>query len=130
MVAASLGHQIKWRGGQPLDRFVTETLHAENTQACEEGEDLVAWCPDPHWELHPAHKDAGSTVVRRANEEGYRVGTYSTSMNVPYLEELRHAESLEKRRVLDKCFPSQNTLWQYDHRYFLFEGRVEWNPPV
>lgn len=84
--------------------------------------------PDPHWENHPAHKYLGSLVADMCRRYGMRFGTYSTDMNVPYLRELQKPE--EKKQMLDFCFPSQKSLWEYDHKYFLFEGICEWNPHV
>lgn len=89
----------------------------------------VWWAPDPHWELHPFHKDVGARVRAECARFGRRFGTYSTNMNAPYIRELDINEMSEKKDAL-RSYPSQASLWEHDHRYFLFEGRVEWNPPV
>ena len=90
----------------------------------------VCWAPDPQWEWHPLHKVVGTLVREACTHTQTRYGTYSTNMNVPYLKTLTARESYHKRDVLDNCYPSQQSLWCTDHRYFLFEGRVEWNPPA
>lgn len=89
---------------------------------------ITLWAPDPHWELHPLHKLVGSHVHAVALRAGVRFGTYSTNMNAPYLGQIADPE--HKRAALDKYYPSQQSLWEHDHRYFLFEGRALWNPPV
>lgn len=99
--------------------FVRRTLSALTT---------LVLAPDPHWEKHPAHKKLGTLVQGICKEKRIRFGTYSTDMNVPYLRELEKPD--DKKMVLNKFFPSQNSLWEYDHKYFLFEGVSEWNPSV
>lgn len=84
--------------------------------------------PDPHWELHPSHKELGGVINTCCQGAGIRFGTYSTNMNVPYLQELGIAERKEKMNMLNDRFPSQSDMWKYDHKYFLFEGICEWNP--
>lgn len=85
----------------------------------------IIWAPDPHWELHPLHKEVGSlarSACRRANR---RFGVYSTSMNAPYLRELSTHQAGLKKEALDSIYPSQASLWATDHRYWLFEGTCE-----
>lgn len=106
------------------------TSHAVYVFIGETEGDVICWAPDSHWEQHPAHKDMGARVQGACRILGVRFGTYSTNMNVPYLQELSIQEQVQKRNALNMVYPSQRSLWENDHRYFLFEGRAEWNPPV
>lgn len=90
----------------------------------------VFWAPDPHWELHPYHKFVGTAVHLACLRNQKQFGTYSTSMNAPYLTTLSEAERKMKLEALEECYPSQRSLWLHDHRYILFEGRALWNPPA
>jgi hypothetical protein len=94
--------------------------------------DCTFLAPDPHWEPHPFHKRVGGLVHRAVERWGEmrRFVTYSTAMNTPYIRELPSPSSIAKRVLLDELYPSQADLWRYDHRYFLFEGKSEWNPPL
>ena len=89
------------------------------------GNDTIVWAPDPHWEQHPLHKALGAMVVEACRGAELQFGSYSTNMNVPYLHELSKEQKVEKRNALT-YFPSQQDLWHYDHKYFLFEGRSLW----
>lgn len=92
--------------------------------------DGICWAPDPHWELHPLHKLVGILVRETCASQGVRFGTYSTNMNAPYIRALTPARQAGKRVAMESLYPSQRELWKSDHKYFLFEGRAEWNPPV
>jgi len=90
---------------------------------------LKVYAPDFYFETHPAHRALGCALW---NEVGpivdKRFFVYSTNMNVPYLRELDEKDARIKRAALDKYFPSQSSLWDHDHRYFLFEGIAQWDP--
>lgn len=79
--------------------------------------------PDPIYETHPAHRRWGMMGEMMARD-GYNVIFYSTLMNAPYIHEVRLP--LEKLKVLHEVYHSQESLWQYDHKYYLFEGRCKW----
>ena len=79
--------------------------------------------PDPIYELHPLHRSwgfMGEQMVRN----GFDVTFYSTNMNAPYISEI--AEPEKKRELLEKVYPDQKSLWEFDHKYFLFEGYCKW----
>ena len=79
--------------------------------------------PDPIYETHPDHRkwgNVGEQMLRR----GFDIIFYSINMNVPYIHKVDYPES--KKEHLNKIYASQSSLWQFDHRYFLFEGRVKW----
>jgi hypothetical protein len=95
-----------------------------------ETNDQIILAPDPHWELHPVHKAVGAEALALARTMCCRFISYSTNMNVPYLRELNAFDRHQKKQMLDQAFPSQASLWAYDHRYFLFEGLCEWDPRV
>ena len=62
----------------------------------------------------------GETLLR----DGYNVIFYSTSMNAPYLHEV--IDSTQKEILLNNVYPSQKSLWEYEKKYILFEGRNQW----
>ena len=70
---------------------------------------------------HPLHK----TVSRIGFDMFIKVGFYSIDMNTEYTRVLPlHLQKL-KQGLLDKYYPSQKSLWEYNWKYFLFEGIVE-----
>jgi len=79
--------------------------------------------PDPYFEVHPAHRKWGA-IGERMLRMGYDVIFYSTQMSAPYIHEVK--ESDKKMDLLNMIYSSQKSLWEYDHRYFLFEGRCQW----
>ena len=79
--------------------------------------------PDPIYELHPEHRSWGSMGEQLARE-GFDVIFYSTNMNAPYIHEVPNPEA--KRELLEKVYPDQKSLWEFDHKYFLFEGYNKW----
>jgi len=79
--------------------------------------------PDPIYELHPAHRAWGFMGEQLARN-GFDVVFYSTNMNAPYIHEVPKPD--EKRELLEKVYPDQGNLWEYDHKYFLFEGYSKW----
>jgi len=79
--------------------------------------------PDPIYEVHPLHRDWGCFGEKLARN-GYDVIFYSTNMNAPYIHECKNKD--EKRTLLDSVYQSQKGLWQFDNRYFLFEGYCKW----
>jgi len=85
--------------------------------------DPVFLFPDPFNELHPKHKYLGAKGLEFFRE-GRNVLFYTTSMNTTYLRETIYAE--KKRDLLNRFYPEKSTLWEYDHKYFLFEGQVRY----
>lgn len=83
------------------------------------------WAPDNAWDHHPLHKLVGTFTRHACRAHTKRFGTYSVDMNTPYLRELPDKDKATKLNALETCYPSQASLWQSDHKYFLFEGRVE-----
>lgn len=81
------------------------------------------YMPDPIYELHPKHRWLGQIGESMARV-GYNVIFYTTNMNAPYIHEC--IDSVGKRELLNLVYPSQEELWKYDHKYFLFEGRCKW----
>lgn len=79
--------------------------------------------PDPIYETHPVHREWGSFGEKLARRK-FDVVFYSTNMNAPYIHECKNAD--EKQALLVDIYPSQSQLWEYDHKYFLFEGRCKW----
>lgn len=79
--------------------------------------------PDPHYEEHPLHRRFGLEGYKLL-EEKYPVIFYTTNMKPPYIHEVKDTE--DKRTLLDKFYPSQNSLWMFDKKYFLFEGYCQY----
>ena len=79
--------------------------------------------PDPSYELHPSHRAWGFMGEQMARG-GFDVIFYSTNMNAPYIHEV--PEPQKKRELLNKVYPDQKSLWEFDHKYFLFEGYSKW----
>ena len=82
--------------------------------------------PDPAFETHPEHRRWGA-VGERLLRTGASVWFYSVNMQAPYVREVRRPHW--KRTCLQWYYPSASSLWQYDHRYFLFEGQCLWLLP-
>jgi len=83
----------------------------------------VFYYPDPSTESHPLHRSKGATGELYARQ-GLDIIFYTTNMNTPYIHEVKMCN--EKERVLDKIYPSQSSLWKYEKKYILFEGRTKW----
>ena len=85
--------------------------------------DKIFVFPDPVYDLHPEHRKLGALgeVLLRAGQE---VIFYTTNMLAPYIFEVIQPES--KRQCLNILYPTKKSLWEYDHRYFLFEGYNQW----
>lgn len=79
--------------------------------------------PDPIYEIHPKHREWGFMGEQMARG-GFDVTFYNTNMNAPYVHEV--IMSADKKYLLDEIYPDQKSLWEYDHKYFLFEGKCKW----
>ena len=89
----------------------------------------TVYAPDPAVDHHPLHQQLGHRA-----QHLFRIGRinrlihYTTTMSsAPYIFETKDPEA--KRAALDACYPYKSDLWKYDHRYFLFEGNIEWLRP-
>ena len=83
----------------------------------------VFYFPDPIYETHPLHRQwgiMGETMARN----GFNVIFYSTNMACPYIHEVKFPD--KKEELLNKVYPDQKTLWQYEKKYILFEGYNKW----
>jgi len=84
---------------------------------------MIYLFPDPTTETHPLHRylgNLGEEYLRR----GEPVIFYTTNMLAPYLHEV--SQAMLKAKCLDKLYPNKRSLWEYDHKYFLFEGYTQW----
>ncbi len=79
--------------------------------------------PDPIYETHPVHR-AWGIMGEQLARNGFDVVFYSTNMNAPYIHEVANPD--QKRELLEKVYPDQKSLWEFDHKYFLFEGYTKW----
>lgn len=86
--------------------------------------ETTIYAPDPAYENHPEHRKWGmycENMLRRGN---CKVVFYTTNMNAPYIFDVK--EPNKKREILETVYPDQKSLWEYDHKYFLFEGYTKW----
>lgn len=84
--------------------------------------DSVLYFPSES-ETHPAHRKVfahGEELARK----GLNVIFYTTNMQPKWIHEVEIPE--QKKQLLDIIYPSQKSLWEFDHKYFLFEGRCSW----
>jgi len=79
--------------------------------------------PDPIYENHPLHRSWGFVGEQMARM-GLDVTFYSTNMNVPYIHEVKDTKG--KEELLNKIYPSQKSLWEYEKKFVLFEGYSKW----
>ena len=84
------------------------------------------YAPDFNFEFHPVHKAVGGIAYYYAlrSESRTSLFLYSTNMNAPYIKEVSDYD--KKRQMLDEYYYQKRDLWLYDHRYFLFEGQVQY----
>jgi|APSaa5957512622_1039677.scaffolds.fasta_scaffold87904_2 hypothetical protein len=85
--------------------------------------DVIIYIPDPIYEIHPEHRKWGSLGESLARN-GINVIFYNTNMNAPYIHEVKEPE--KKEELLNKTYPSQKRLWEYEKKYVLFEGYNKW----
>jgi len=79
--------------------------------------------PDPIYETHPLHRHYGM-MGENAARQGMDVIFYSTNMRAPYIHEVIFPDV--KKTLLNSVYFSQSSLWEYNHKYFLFEGYCKW----
>lgn len=79
----------------------------------------IFWFPDPA-ETPLLHKKMSSYMVFVKNI--VNIGVYSTTMTTSYTRECSDPE--KKKATLNRFFKSQQSLWKYEHKYFLYEGRM------
>jgi len=79
--------------------------------------------PDPIYETNPDHRVWGMMGEQLARN-GFKVIFYSVNMLAPYIYNVEKPEA--KKDLLEKVYPDQQSLWKYEHKYFLFEGYCRW----
>lgn len=79
--------------------------------------------PDPTYEIHPQHRILGH-LGEELLRGGREVIFYSTNMLTPYIHEVQIPE--KKKQLLDTFYPRKANLWEFDHKYYLFEGYTKW----
>jgi hypothetical protein len=96
-----------------LSNIPSQFLNTENT----------FMVPDPIYESHPLHRFYGAMGENMARQ-GLDVMFYTTQMNAPYIREVE--DSGAKKSLMNTVYFGQSSLWEYDHKYFLFEGYCKW----
>ena len=81
------------------------------------------YLPDPIYETHPKHREWGMLGESLARN-GFNVIFYNTTMTAPYIHECKDPE--KKEELLNKVYPDQKSLWEYEKKYVLFEGYCKW----
>ena len=77
--------------------------------------------PDHINEIHYEHRRIGFEGEQMARD-GYDVVFYSTIMNVPWIHEVHDSR---KEEYLNKVYPSQKSLWEYEKKFVLFEAKYK-----
>jgi hypothetical protein len=99
---------------QMFQQSVPSTFINDNT---------TIYIPDPIYEIHPEHRRWGQLGESLARN-GIDVIFYSINMNAPYIHEIQNIDG--KEALLNTVYGSQKSLWQYERKYLLFEGRCKW----
>lgn len=74
--------------------------------------------------LVPSIRDSHA-AHRRVNQAYREHATHFYSVDMVNAEPLKPEVAEAKRAFLNECYPSQQALWERDHRYFLFESITE-----
>jgi hypothetical protein len=82
----------------------------------------VIYAPHPETEWHPEHRRIGFEAEKLARD-GFDVIFYTTTMTTKFIHEVNDSR---KEEFLNKIYPSQKSLWEYEKKYVLFEGRCKW----
>lgn len=109
----ALPHYTNIKGQLYLYKVPQYLMQPENT----------FYFPDPIYEIHPAHRKWGA-IGEDLLRKGLDVIFYTTNMTAPYIHEVQNPS--EKARLLDRVYMSQKKMWEYEAKYFLFEGRCKW----
>lgn len=116
------------RAAQTMFQFATELFEgAQNLLVLAQiafRERGLIFFPDPVYELHPEHRVIGAMGEQILRRSYPNVVFYSTNMNAPYIRESHDVAG--KQKALNACYIKKRSLWEYDHRYFLFEGQTRW----
>lgn len=59
---------------------------------------------------------------KRLNARFRQYATHFYSVDMQEGKPLKDYEAADKKICLDSCYPSQKTLWERDHKYWLFEN--------
>ncbi len=71
-------------------------------------------------DFHSLHILVHHLIRRRYNRD--KIHVYSVYMNDWFIDDTQNP--LIKKQALDKFYPSQKSMWEHDHKFFLFEGMV------
>jgi LmbE family N-acetylglucosaminyl deacetylase len=109
-------------------RFGFRYLYAGYANMEAAGPYSTVLAPDPASDWHPLHQRVGQ-VAQHMFRDGKirRLIMYTTRMLAPYVFEV--ANPAAKRAALNDCYPEKSSLWESDHRFFLFEGYCSWLRP-
>jgi len=88
-------------------------------------EENVFYFPDPIYETHPLHRQWGMLGESLARSK-MNVIFYTINKQTPYIHELNNIQVTEKEELLNKVYPDQKSLWEYEKKYILFEGYCKW----
>lgn len=88
----------------------------------------VVLAPDPFEDPHPLHQELGHLALQWFRENRIeRLIFYTTVMRAKYIFEVPDPQW--KRELLEEFYPDKRSLWETQHKYFLFEGWCEWKRP-
>jgi LmbE family N-acetylglucosaminyl deacetylase len=81
----------------------------------------IVFTPDLK-DKHPLHKLTTRTILLLQKKYKYQIIYYSTDMNTDHLQELPRNNRHNKLKWLNEIYPSQKSLWEHEHKFFLFES--------
>ncbi len=130
LLASGLVHTVVYGTEEAMNEAVECAEHFDFKATCAEDYDFdiifdkhILVFPDPYFEQHPEHRKWGA-IGEALLREGREVQFYTTNMNAPYIHEVEL--SGKKKSSLNEFYSKKSSLWKFDHRYWLFEGRVQW----
>lgn len=85
---------------------------------------IPMYFPDPVYEFHPDHRYYGAMGEKLLRKHGKNVIFYSVNMMAPYIHKVKRPGL--KLELLNKLYPTKKDLWEYEQKYYLFEGYTKW----
>jgi hypothetical protein len=126
-LAAGLVDSVMFQARAAMEEAISASEHfGFNIKSIEDfksDKSKIYLFPDPIYETHPDHRELGA-IGEGFLRGGEAVIFYTTNMSAPYIFELPQAAI--KRKCLDALYPTKKSLWEYEHKYFLFEGYTRW----
>lgn len=129
LLASGLVKTVLFPNGDVIEEAERSSEHFLFTRGLIDDEDFynkherIYVFPDPYFETHPKHRELGAlgeSLLRQQRQ----VLFYTTNMSAPYIHEVTQPKI--KLHCLNTLYPRKRSLWDYEHKYFLFEGLTQW----